>query len=265
MSDIRICEADTLTIRIFEYLKVPCETPFGSPDQQDIIRFFDYLFRRVTGGGPLQEGLRTQFVTTNYDFVIETILDASLNDSADSFINYTYRGFTPSSVEPGHEVIIHTHWLVQHLIKVNGGFEILPEGNDGYSLNYGKRSESEIGRNPPVLILPSREQNYTDPYFRAIFPKSIRLLRESTILILVGYSFPEDDALIRFMLRQFAEEHEDGLVKFIFYVDLSDNGDKRGRLVEVFPWLESPSAFPRIFLYQGGFAQFVKKCMSFVE
>src|SRR5262245_48925023 len=113
---------------------------------------------------------------------------------------------------------------------------------------------------PPVLMLPSREQDYTDPYFRAIFPKAVRLMRESTILVIVGYSLPEEDALIRFILRQFAEEQEDALGKYIFYIDYMDDDTKRSRLEKVFPWIR-PNAFPCIALYQGGFEKFAEECV----
>ena len=64
---------------------------------------------------------------------------------------------------------------------------------------------------------------------RSLFPDSlseaVRLLRETTVLILVGYSLPEDGtALIRFILRQFGEEGEDGRDKFIFYISPGSDG-----------------------------------------
>jgi hypothetical protein len=37
------------------------------------------------------------------------------------------------------------------------------------------------------------------------------------MLVIVGYSLPPDDALIRFFIRQFAEEQEDGHGKVVFY------------------------------------------------
>lgn len=70
-------------------------------------------------------------------------------------------------------------------------------------------------------MLPSNEQDYTQKYFKALFPKAIRLLQESKILVVVGYSLPEEDALIRFLIRQFAEDRADGDQKVIFYIDLS--------------------------------------------
>lgn len=80
----------------------------------------------------------------------------------------------------------HGHWLVSHLIKLNGGFEILRDG-DGYRFEYGYRERAEIREHPPVIMLPSREQDYGDPYFAAIFPKAVRLMRETRVLVIVGY------------------------------------------------------------------------------
>ena len=85
---------------------------------------------------------------------------------------------------------------------------------------------------PPVLMLPSREQDYSDSYFRAVFPKAVRLLRETRVLVLVGYSFPKDDALIGFILRQFAEEPEDGRGKWIFYID-PDASEKKYAAISI--------------------------------
>src|ERR1700726_3827266 len=97
-------------------------------------------------------------------------------------------------------------------------------------------------KKPPVLMLPSREQDYTDPYFRTIFPKAVRLMRDSKVLILVGYSLPEDDALMRFVIRQFAEEAEDGRDKVIFYIDPLPRETKLARLKSIFPSMDYQEA-----------------------
>ena len=43
---------------------------------------------------------------------------------------------------------------------------------------------------------------------------------------------------MRFILRQFAEEPEDGRGKCIFYVDLLDKATKLAKLKSVFPGIE---------------------------
>ena len=70
------------------------------------------------------EGIRTHFVTTNYDFVIETIIDNVLDPQRRfSLFLYTYRGLTPSRVvNQPNRTAVHEHWLAWHLLKINGGY-----------------------------------------------------------------------------------------------------------------------------------------------
>jgi SIR2-like domain len=232
----------------------------ATSDQRNISQFFGRLSTHINGSMGVAEGLRYHFITTNYDFVIETILDDILAPD-ESFFIYTYRGFTPDRfINIPNVVPVHENWLAQHLIKLNGGFEIIRSDAERYELDYSNRALVEVERRPPILMLPSREQDYTDAYFKAIFPKSIRLLQETDILVIVGYSLPPDDALIRFIVRQFAEHIEDALNKHIFYVDFLDARTKNERLQEIFPYMERN--FPTVHLYEGGFGDFVRECLS---
>lgn len=236
-------------------LKFPVDSP--SPAQRSILKFFNHIQRQRDGSQEFQEGVRPQFITTNYDYVIETILDQSSGPD-DSLFLYNYRGFTPKIVVGAPPpTVMFSNWLTSHLIKINGGFEILRRGDD-YELDYSARSQAEVAADPPVLMLPSREQDYSDPYFRTIFPKAVRLMRDTGILVLVGYSLPPDDALIRFILRQFAEEAEDGRHKVIFYID---HDPQTERLKEIFPALSDTGA-PLIVPYRGGFHDFADECLS---
>jgi hypothetical protein len=158
--------------------------------------------------------------------------------------------------------VMHDHWLVRQLIKINGGFEILRSG-DGFEFNYENRKPDEIAARPPVVMLPSREQDYRDPYFQAVFPKAVRLLRETTVLVIVGYSLPEDDALMRFIIRQFAEEPEDGRNKVIFYVDPTPEDAKLGKLETVFPHRRGRN--PAVVPFNGTFNEFVHQYLQVRE
>lgn len=239
--------------------------PLISPTRQqhDILSFFRHLHSRIDGSQGPAEGIRTQFITTNYDFVIETILDNILAPD-DSLFLYTYRGFTPKEIidEP-NMAPVHEHWLVQHLLKINGGFEILRRGED-YILDYSERPSSKVMYDPPILMLASREQDYSDPYFKTVFPKVVRLIRDTTVLAIVGYSLPQDDALIRFFLRQFAEEPEDGRGKVIFYIGPGTDSEKRTVLEEVFPSMAHEQA-PHLITYNGGFDAFAAECVLLAD
>ena len=236
-----------------------------SSEQGYMVEFFRYLLDQIDGSQPLVEGIRTHFVTTNYDYVIETILDNVLGDD-DSLFLYTYRGITPTKIAGQFNIMpVHAHWLTWHLLKINGGFEILRK-EDKYVFDYSMRSAEEVLDNPPVLMLPSREQDYRDPYFRAIFPKAVRLLRETQVLVLVGYSLPEDDALIRFILRQFAEEGEDGREKVLFFVGRTFKKDRERAIEMVFPSLRLEGAHsPKLYVYEGKFDEFAAECLRIVE
>jgi hypothetical protein len=251
-------EIATINYRDETTNKFPLDSP--TSDQERILRFFDCLRRCSDGSNFFAEGIRTHFATTNYDYVIETILD-NIVGYDDSFHLYTYRGFTPFEiVNFSPRVTTHEHWLVDHLLKLNGGFEILRDAGR-YRLDYSRRTQNQIIEQPPVLMLPSREQDYTDPYFQTIFPKAVRLMRESRVLIIVGYSLPEDDALMRFIIRQFAEEPEDGKNKFIFYVDRLSKEEKIERLQSVFPSMKTFQV-PNVFTFEGSFADFAGECLA---
>ena len=243
-----------------EFSKFPWKEPTAS--QKNIIALFGYLFEQIDGSQSQMEGIRTHFVTTNYDFVIETILDNVLGLD-DSLFLYTYRGITPDRIMGGPNIKpFHQHWLAWNLLKLNGGFEIFCDG-DSYVLDYSERGKEETLTRPPVLMLPSREQEYNDPYFRAVFPKAIRLLRETRVLILVGYSLPKDDASLRFILRQFSEEPEDGRGKWIFYIGPESNDNKRKAISSVFPEVEDMGIhIPTVCTFEGKFEEFAAQCMK---
>lgn len=237
-------------------------------NQKEIISFFSWLQDHSTGDRGMPEGLRVHYISTNYDFVIETILDTILSDD-DSHLNYVYRGFTPwliNKFEPS--TTVHTHWLNQSLIKLNGGFEVFKsDSNNKYEIDYTTRSPLKSHNDCPTLIVPSKEQDYTADYFKMIFPKAIRLLQESKMLVIVGSSLPNEDALLRLLLRQFAEESIDYSQKIIFYIDLLDEKKQECNLINIFPYLKSDYEvvkFPKI-LFKGSFTEWVKKTNRLIK
>lgn len=256
--------AELTDLNYFDSESAKFPMPDHSPDRGAIMGFFQHLRDCADGSQFHSEGIRTNFVTTNYDYVIETILD-NLVGPDDSFNLYTYRGVTPTQISGyANPKPTHGHWLASHLIKLNGGFEILRDG-DGYRFEYGPRDRTEIREHPPVIMLPSREQNYSDSYFAAILPKAVRLMRETSVLVIVGYSMPDDDALMRFVIRQFSEEPEDGRGKTVFYIDpeLSEQ-QMLAKLDAVIPTLSAYET-PRAFTFRGTFGEFATQYMGLVE
>jgi hypothetical protein len=113
-------------------------------------------------------------------------------------------------------------------------------------------------------MLPSNEQDYTQEYFKALFPKSIRLLQESKVLVVVGYSLPEEDALIRFLIKQFAEDRTDGDNKEIFYIDLSKESEQLEKVAGVFPHCDELRGL-KIIPFSGSFNEWVKSVLKAIR
>jgi hypothetical protein len=220
-------------------------------DQRHIQSLFAKMFELIDGSQGVAEGARFNFMTTNYDWLVEAIIDSVTSDD-DTSLQYLYRGVTPSSV-CGKDTprVVHDHWLVFNLLKINGGFEIFPS-KAGYEFDYREKTAEDYVQNPPTLMFPSREQDYMSDYFNAVFPKAVRLLQESRFLTIVGYSLPEDDALLRFILRQFCEDRADATRKVLFYISPSPEAEQFQRVQQLFPFAGKDL---KVVLYSGGFAK----------
>lgn len=229
--------------------------------QKEILSFFQTLGRAGDGSQGVPEGLRANYLTTNYDFVIEAILDNVLAPD-DSYQLYTYRGLTPVRY-CGRKpyVAVLDNWLVGNLLKINGGFEVF-KSKCGFEFDYRKPKDDDALRaNPPQLMLASWEQDYTQAYFRALFPKVIRLLQETTILIVVGYSLPDEDALLRLIVRQFAEDRADGSRKVLFYIDRSSAPTQVQKVNGIFPHADELQGLT-VVPYSGSFSSWCKEVVK---
>lgn len=218
--------------------------------------FFDRILSELTGNSGVPEGIRTNFLTTNYDNIIERIIDYHINDVL-PYYYYSYRGFTPNCANGSKQYVSpHDNQLDFPLIKLNGGLEIFRDG-DSFSLDYRNEKSSLFPNYAPEVIFPCQEQGYDTEYFRTIFPKANRILQESNVLIIVGYGFPHEDGLIKFLLKQFAESERDAVEKYIFYIDYDRYGrenELRNKVLQIFPNFEK-----RLFVYTKGFASFAKE------
>ena len=208
------------------------------------------------------EKIRLNHITTNYDFVIECIFDACINDAGgDTHLDYIYRGFTPNKYFGFNGIRkIKNHLLTESLFKLNGGLEIYYNPDGTYKIDYRKKGLKNLKNESPLLILPSYEQDYSGPYFREILQKSKELLTISKVLIIVGYSLPKEDILIHFLLKHFALYETDFQDKMIFYIDKKKSHDELKEDIEsVFREAISESFSKRVHTFSGSFNEFVEK------
>ncbi|EPU5971559.1 SIR2 family protein [Vibrio alginolyticus] len=140
----------------------------------------------------LKNNKSLSFITTNYDFIIEKIL----NDSDIHLV----RGVI--DLNAFRKTTLTREKKRVSLFKINGGFDVF-KGNDGFYIDHAKSLTES-----PNIILPSQEQNYDDSYFKSVFMKAASKLRDADILIFVGYRLPPEDHTIRFLLKNFIDSDE---------------------------------------------------------
>ncbi|MEN9937496.1 MAG: hypothetical protein RLZZ387_4075 [Chloroflexota bacterium] len=267
--NLAIAEIKALVQKRFEELIPlnvfdPAQGVFTTPGsltgvQEGIVEFFRWLSAQQEGSRGYARGVHTDFISTNYDYIIETILDRIFPPG--SALQHTYRGITPAKICGNHNKnIVQSHWSVTSLIKINGGFEVIPvEG--GYHIDYRARRFGEVRSTPPELMMPSKEQNYTSHYFSSVFPKTVRLLQESSVLVIVGYSLSEEDALLRYLIRQFAEDLRDIDDKYIFYIGNSDPEYLLERLQSCFRYVNHMDR-SHIYTHSGGLIDWISQVME---
>jgi hypothetical protein len=226
-------------------------------EQHLIIKFFRWLgnLDRITGDKGFPEGVRFNCLTTNYDFLIEAIIDSGL-PSDDSIFNYQYRGFIPSKINGQLDnVMVQDHYNNMSIIKLNGGFELF-NGIDGIEIDYVYKDSQLNHIKSPVIMLPSREQDYQSHYFSEILQKSIRILQETKVLVIIGYSMPEEDSIVRFILKQFAEDTSDLVNKYIFYIDKMAKKEQFEKINNLFPGIKNTNI--SINLFSGSLKNWLK-------
>ncbi|KTR44158.1 hypothetical protein NS303_22060, partial [Pantoea ananatis] len=150
-------------------------------NKASIVDFFKYLSKSSS----------LDVITTNYDIVIDKVLRRSIPERS------ILRGFP---VHMNQELQCPRRGGVG-LYKLNGGFEVIPSG-DGFKIDYDSLIDKKIA---PNIILPSNDQDYSDKYFKNAFIKSSGQLRNADLLIFIGYSFPEEDYVIQFLLKTFLD------------------------------------------------------------
>ncbi|HCM1216833.1 hypothetical protein HJ029_18465 [Vibrio parahaemolyticus] len=184
-SNLDKTEIEALECEIREFIKIRFEDMVGKTefDVEDLtksnpkmVRLFQYLLKSES---------KMSFVSTNYDYIIEKIF-SPIQD-----LDFT-RGVINKNV------FENKRWCKNRipLFKINGGFEI-KKNHCGFFADYIDQSEA------PQIILPSQEQIYDDKYFKSVFLKSAERLREANTLVFIGYSMPEEDHTIQFLLKHF--------------------------------------------------------------
>ena len=230
--------------------------------QKEIVDFFSILRYEKTASHQGQDGIRINHITTNYDFVIESIFDTWFHEEdCESHLLYVYRGFTPNEYSGFRGIpVIKYDELTESLFKLNGGLEIYCNPDGTYKMDYRKKELEDLRKESPLLVLPSYEQDYSNPYFNEILQKSKELLVAAKVLVIVGYSLPEEDILIRFLLKHFALDKINFQDKMIFYINKGgSHAQLKEKLISVFRESIDEYYYKQVHTFSGSFNEFVKQ------
>ena len=186
-----------------------------SPHRKPIIRFLGELLHDLCEHTPDHAGLDLCFVTTNYDFFVESWIQESAGEPV---LGNVYRGFTPSHIngEENSQYLMDRPYSLK-LLKLNGGFEVI-ESPTGYAIDYRDHFLN------PVMMLPSSFQDYGAEYFRCVFEKAATAFRRADVVLFVGYSFPTEDVLIRRLISAVGEDQRLGTKKYVISINSKGTG-----------------------------------------
>ena len=101
-----------------------------------------------------------------------------------------------------------------------------------------------------------------NPKYRSIPLVLSPVLQLRQLRVIVGYSLPEEDALLRILLRQFAEENVDGTHKIIFFINPMSENEQLEKLESVFPYHKRTRERYNLIPYSGTFNDWVKGVMG---
>ncbi|HIF9512816.1 TPA: SIR2 family protein, partial [Photobacterium damselae] len=196
----------------------------------EFINFFKEIY---------EENSNISFISTNYDFIIEKIF---YNIDKNQFIN---RGAID------HNKFTKEEWKKSSLslYKINGGFDVFYKDDNNYFINYTDETSS------PNIIIPSQDQDYSDKYFKNVFIKSANKLREANILIFIGYSLPEEDNIIRFLLKNFVDSNNSNKEVIIISQNLDSAEKIKEKVERLYPDLSNKDA---IHIFDGSFNDLIK-------
>lgn len=156
----------------------------------------------------------TTFISVNYDIHIDNAI-ANLYDERDFpvmlnyGIDFTNFNFDKNSWQRPKEPMVNLYkihgslnWLycpICNSITITpfegGVMRIIENINQAKCLNCGQITV-------PIIVPPTYFKNMSNVYLSTVWNKSEKAIRESDVLIFCGYSFPEADMHIKYLLKR---------------------------------------------------------------
>jgi hypothetical protein len=191
--------------------------------------------------GPLVSNLfshrprtRTAFISLNYDILIDNALLVTPGVHADYGVDFTNRTdeFAPTGIAvPMLKLHGSLNWLfcpTCNALDHYPGRKIAAELYDSpHRALCGRCQEPRV----PIIIPPTFYKVMSNYYLQQIWKRAEEELKQARRIIFCGYSFPDADMHIRYLLKR-AELNRTGLPPFVFIVNEHDRKTDHERNLE---------------------------------
>ena len=155
----------------------------------------------------------TAFVSLNYDIIVD---NAITDRTIEMNIDYGIRSLEHSDSERifGEEslqdkvLLLKPHgslnWLYCPTCKK---LEIKQRKKEGIKAFYGEKNCARCGTNmEPVIIPPTLYKEFRNPFVQEVYLNADEILRNAERIFICGYSFPDADFHIKYLLKR-AEQY----------------------------------------------------------
>jgi NAD-dependent SIR2 family protein deacetylase len=155
----------------------------------------------------------TTFVTTNYDTLIDDAIDReaiTIDRGTGSLIDYGMGGLTAPDQDPDRELRTFP------CLKVHGSLNWLYcPACDLLDVTYASNGAIRLVDDPeaarcyecetlrtPIIVPPSYYKNLSNVYLAVVWTKAYHALRAADQLVFCGYSFPDADMHIKYLVKR---------------------------------------------------------------
>ena len=163
------------------------------------------LVDRLKNEGSLRE---TAFLSLNYDIIIDNVLvdlyEEHHLDYGIDFINFERKRDWKRPDKNKAVLLLKIHGSLNWLYcPTCNHIELTPRKKEAIKAFYKAKKCSEC-KTPmePVIIPPTFYKEMTNPFIQKVFLKADKVLRSAERIFICGYSFPDADLHIKYLLKR---------------------------------------------------------------
>jgi len=182
---------------------------------------------------------QTAFISLNYDIIIDNALiepypDHHLDYGID-FVNFERRNDWKRPIKNKSVLLLKIHGSLNWLYcPTCNHMELTPEKKRAVKAFY-KTENCKLCETPmkPVIIPPTFYKDVSNPFLQEIFLKTDKVLRDIERIFICGYSFPDADMHIKYLLKR-AEKFRSETPEIYVINNQQQNNDEKQRFMRFF-------------------------------